>query len=74
MVNLKEDEDLNTLTSEFRNRIWIPQIVFFNTQDKLESVNDEKAFTTIKRNGSYSASPKSQLQNAFIFKGIYPFC
>ena len=49
MLNLKEDEDLNTLTSEYRGRIWMPQIVFYNTQDKLESLNDDKAFATIRR-------------------------
>ncbi|CAM6054348.1 unnamed protein product [Sphagnum tenellum] len=69
MVDLKKDQDLNTLTPEFRNKIWIPEIVFYNTQEKLESLNDEKAFATIRRNASYQMSPKQQLQNAYFFKG-----
>ncbi len=69
MYNLKVDKDLNTLTQEFRNRIWIPEVVFYNTQKKLKSQNDEDAFATITRQGRYQGSPRSQLENALFFKG-----
>ena len=69
MYNLKMDKDLNTLTQEFRNMIWIPEIVFYNTQKKVKSRNDEDAFATITRMGKYQGSPRSQLENALFFKG-----
>ena len=69
MYNLKLDKDLNTLTEEFRNNIWIPEVVFFNTQKKLKSQNDEDAFTIITRQGRYQGSPRSQIENALYFKG-----
>ncbi len=69
LVNLKPDKDLNTLTALYRSRIWIPEIVFYNTQKKLESLNDEKAFATISRQGRFKQSPRTQLENAYIFKG-----
>lgn len=69
MLNLKEDEDLNTLTSKFRELIWIPEVIFYNTKKKEVSLNDQKAFATIHRNGSYTTSPRHQLQNAWIFRG-----
>ncbi len=68
-MNLKMDKDLNTLIPLYRNKIWIPELVFYNTQKKLESLNDEKAFATISRQGSFKRSSQSELQNAYIFKG-----
>ena len=35
MYNLKKDEDLNTLTQSERSQLWIPQIVFYNTDQKV---------------------------------------
>ena len=69
MYNLKQDRDLNTLTQKFRNKIWIPEVVFFNTQHKQESLNDGKAFATILRKGKYEQSPRSELENSLIFEG-----
>ena len=69
MYNLKKVKDLNTLTQTFRNKIWIPEVVFYNTQDKQESLNDGKAFATIDRQGGFEQSPRSQLENAFTFLG-----
>ncbi len=68
-VNLKADRDLNTLIPLYRNRIWIPELVFHNTEDKAETLNDERAFATISRQGEFRQSPRSELRNAYIFKG-----
>ena len=69
MANLKDDKDLNTLTPELRNKIWMPEIVFYNTQKKLESLNDDKAFAIINRHGNHTKSPNSELQNAYFYRG-----
>lgn len=69
LLNLKDDKDINTLTMDFRNKIWIPEVVFSNTQSKMESLNDEKAFVTIERRGEFRLSPRDQLYNSLIFQG-----
>jgi hypothetical protein len=67
--NLKEETNLNTLIPLFRESIWIPEIVFYNTEDKFESLNDEKSYAFIERRGDFIQSPREQLENAYIFKG-----
>lgn len=42
MIDLHGDADLNTLTSGFRDQIWMPQVVFSNTNDKDETIGDDK--------------------------------
>lgn len=69
MFNLKKDKDVNTLTMELRGQIWIPEIVFFNTQSKEESLNDEKAFVTVERLGNFSVTDDSALSNAHVYQG-----
>ncbi len=45
------------------------QIVFYNTNDKEESLNDDKAFVSIARKGQSKLSPNSDLHKYQIFKG-----
>ena len=49
--------------------IWIPQLIFHNTDVKTESLNDEKAYATVKRNGSYTRRPDNHLHNAYLYEG-----
>jgi hypothetical protein len=69
MTNLKRDKFCNTLNPEIIKQIWIPELVFYNTKDKLETLADEQAQVIITRNGSFEISSKSDLQNTCIFKG-----
>ncbi len=68
-LNLKEDEDLNTLTAQEKSEMWIPRIIFFNTKEKIESETDEKAFATIKRDSPYKTKSREHLHNAHLFSG-----
>ena len=47
--NLKTNRNLNTLTPTEKEIIWIPGVVFFDTETKAVSLNDEKAFATVTR-------------------------
>ncbi len=69
LLNLKTEKNLNTLIPAFRQKIWIPHVVFYNTQKKVDSLNDDKAFATISRLGSFKQSPRTQLDNAYFFEG-----
>ncbi len=68
-LNLKEEKDLNTLTEKSVETIWIPNVLFHNTEDKRESVIDGKAFTTIRRSGSPEFQDITLLHNAHIYPG-----
>ncbi len=68
-LNLKKLADLNTLSVQVRDTMWIPQIIFHNTENKKESVSDDQAFATIKRSGSYILQPPSYLHNAHLYYG-----
>ena len=69
MMNLQDDYHLNTLTPAYKDKIWIPEVAFHNTQSKLKSLNDKEAFITISKNGPFNRNRKSELQNAFTYKG-----
>ena len=69
MVDLNADDDLNTLTLQAREDIWIPQVVFYNTEIKMETLNDEKAFATVKRSGPFTRRELSSLHNAYLYQG-----
>ena len=70
MFNLNGDENLNTIPLTDRQDLWVPEMVFFNTEEKRESLNDHKAFATTERLGDYELSRKQQIRNAYIYKGI----
>ncbi|TRY70496.1 hypothetical protein TCAL_02367 [Tigriopus californicus] len=67
--NLKEDSFLNTLNSMDKKKIWIPEVLFFNTEEKEESINDEKSYITVARLGHFQESSYELLQNTHIYKG-----
>ena len=69
MQNLKNDKNLNTLTENQRREIWIPELVFHNTQQKLKTLVDQESFVTITKNGNAVRSDKSQLHNAYYYRG-----
>ena len=69
MLDLNEDGNLNALTLESRQEIWIPQVIFYNTEVKTETLNDNKAFGRVVRAKSYERQNNSFLHNAYLYKG-----
>ena len=69
MLNLNAEVDRNTLTAAERRAIWLPNVVFYNTEDKWESENDGKAFVTVDRQGGHARLPLTALHSAYIYKG-----
>ena len=45
---MKENVNMNTLTRAEKKKIWVPQLVFFNTEEKVTTINDDKAFTVTR--------------------------
>ena len=50
--NLKENENMNSLTLDEQMILWIPTIVFWNTKDQLRTINDKTTFATIIPEGN----------------------
>jgi hypothetical protein len=69
MINLHENTNLNILSAEFRDQIWAPRLVFFNTEDKQATEIDEKTFTAILKNGSSGKVSLSKILNEHLFEG-----
>ena len=52
--DLKEDKNLNDLSFEEQQLIWVPSIVFVDTESRFITINDEKAFAIINREGKHT--------------------
>ncbi len=68
LLNLKSQEAKNFMNLESRSRIWTPQLIFHNTENKIESLIDDKAFATVLRNGSFTRRDLTHLHNAYLYK------
>ena len=67
--NMKVNMDMNTLTKHEKSIIWVPQLVFFNTEEKENTKNDNKAQIIARRDSNYTRSEDSVQDNIFIFEG-----
>ena len=45
----QKDQSLNTLTKREKGKIWIPKLIFNNTDDENSSVVDDKARLNVER-------------------------
>ena len=48
--NMKSNINMNTLTNTEKEGIWVPSLVFSNTEAKVNTVNDPKAFAVARWN------------------------
>ena len=68
-LNLKDNSFLNTLGQDEKNKIWVPEIVFYNTEKKDESLNDMKSYIVIQREGDNEQTEMTSIHNGNIFNG-----
>ena len=70
MQNLKKNSNLNILSEKEIKSIWIPEIIFTNTEEENRIIFDEKALVSIER-GNVPGEPVSldYLTPALIFAG-----
>ena len=67
--NIKLDETMNVISNSELNRIWLPIIVFHNTERGQRTINDEESFATINRTGEGRGSDSSISEDIDIYKG-----
>ncbi len=67
--HLTHDLQRNILTEEEKASIWIPVIVFYNTQEKLLSKNDIQSTLLVEKRGQHRISPSSQPWKSYQYSG-----
>ena len=67
--NLKEDIDLNNFLPSENTEIWVPELIFENTEEKPSTTSDEKTSIKVEKRGKFKASEISENQNIQYFAG-----
>ena len=71
--NLKSESYLNALSQEEINSLWLPLVVYLNTDQqettRLGWVNEWSTFINVKRDGNPTLSGYEVLDEAYLFKG-----
>ena len=67
--NIKLDETMNVISMDELDRIWLPIIIFHNTERGQRTINDDESFATINRTGQGTGSDSSISEDIDIYKG-----
>ena len=67
--NIKLKETMNVISIDELNKIWLPQIMFHNTEEGQITINDDKASATINRTGQGTGSDTSISEDIDIYRG-----
>jgi len=67
--NLKKDRSLNSLSRDEVGALWIPYVVFANTENSEAVRGDDESEVTISREGNYKESPVTVKQEINVFDG-----
>ena len=60
---------MNTLTKVEKEKLWVPKVVFSNTEEKMNTKRDDKAFVVVSRDSNFSHSDATAKDNIYIFEG-----
>ena len=67
--NIKLDETMNVISIDELKKIWLPVIVFDNTERSQRTINDDESFATISRMSKGVGSDSSISEDIDIYKG-----
>ena len=67
--NLKKERSLNSLSREEINELWIPFVVFSNTENSESTKGDDDTEVTISREGNFTESSGNVIDEINIFEG-----
>ena len=68
-LNLHEEKFTNQITENEKQQIWLPTIIFENTDLKLRSKKDIKAALYVDRRGTFNLSSIDHIDNEHIYEG-----
>jgi len=67
--DLRDNPALNSLSPREKELLWIPVLVFDNTENKVTTLVDDKATITIRREGKYYLSGLDEHNNRKNYQG-----
>ena len=67
--NIKVDENMNIISIDELNKIWLPVLVFDNTEKGQRTISDDESFATINRMSKGTRSDSSISEDIDIYKG-----
>ena len=67
--NLKQERSLNSLSREEIERLWIPFVVFSNTENQEATKGGDETEVTITREGNFTESSHHVMEEINIFEG-----
>ena len=67
--NIKMKETMNVISMAELNKIWLPVIIFDNTEEGQITINDDKASATINRTGRGTGSDSSISEDIDLYRG-----
>ena len=68
--NLKKEQSLNSLSRGEIDKLWIPYVVFSNTENSESTKGDDESEVTITREGDFTESSINVKEEINIFEGI----
>ena len=66
---MKMNLNMNTLTTKEKGTLWVPKLVFTNTEKKDITKNDDQSFAVARRDNAFEYSDDSVKYNIFVFDG-----
>ena len=67
--NLNKETGLNALSPKEKNMIWLPELVFLNTEQRPKVTLDEETQIIVDRQSSFQLSPITELENVQVYSG-----
>ena len=66
---MKKNINMNTLTKVEKEKLWVPKVIFSNTEEKMNTKRVENAFVVVSWDSNYSHSDETEKDNNHIFEG-----
>ena len=67
--DLNDDKFLNIPDQNIIDNLWVPVIIFDNTENKYETPLDEKARLVVEKKGKYTLAPVTETEEIAYYKG-----
>ena len=67
--NLNDNQGLNTLVEQEKDKIWTPKLIFDNTEEKTRTKTDSESVISVKREGEYTQNTLEDVDNTYVFEG-----
>ena len=67
--NLHDDQNLNSLVEEEKEKIWTPRFIFQNTDKSTRTTTDDESIISVRREGQFIQNTLESIDNTYEFQG-----